>query len=159
MVEALAPAYIAHSLPGRLRLKIPSKRGDKGYFSEVSAQLQQRSEVAEVTANVLTGALLVRLAPGATEADLAVGGRLLTLFDLRMNAERVTAAKRSALVTATAGFKGVDHWVLQATGGYLDLKSSVFLVLLAMAARQIVRGHFMVPGFTLLWHALNMMME
>ncbi len=161
MAEALVPAYVVHSLPGRLRLRIPAKRGDDSYFADLLARLSARREVADVAVNTGTGGVLVRLNPGFAAADLAAGAQELSLFDLQstpMPPSKVLK-KQSALMTATEGFRAMDRLVAEATGGYLDLKSSVFLVLVAMGIRQMVRGHFMVPGFTFLWHALNMMLE
>lgn len=157
----MIPAYVVHALPGRLRLRIPAKRGDESYFADLLERLPHRREVADVTVNASTGGVLVRLNPGFAAADLAAGAQALSLFELQptpMPPSRVPK-KHSALMTATEGFRTVDRLVVEATGGYLDLKSSVFLVLVAMGIRQIVRGHFMVPGFTFLWHALNMMLE
>jgi hypothetical protein len=161
MAEVLVPAYVAHSVPGRLRLRIPTKRGDAAYFADLHARLSNRQEVADVAVNAGTGSVLVRLNAGFALADLAGGAQALSLFEVQSTptAPAKAVRRQSALMTAAGGFRTVDRFVAEATGGYLDLKSSVFLVLVAMGLRQVVRGHFMVPGFTFLWHALNMMLE
>lgn len=161
MAESLTSAYVVHSLPGRLRLRIPGKRGDESYFSGLCSRLSNRREVAAISVNVATGGVLVHLRSHYAASDLAAVAEELSLFELKasLRASPPPVKRRSPLTAATAGFNGLDRLVLEATGGYLDLKSSLFLTLLAMAARQVVRGQFMVPGFTLVLQALNMMME
>lgn len=161
MSEELIPAFVAHALPGRYRIKVPVKTGDGCYFAHLKERLQSCPEVAGVTTNAATGGLLVQMERGLTAEDLAGIARTQALFELRdhrvVTAE--TVQRSSALRTATERFRNADRWVMHATNGSLDLKSALFLTLLALAVRQILRGHFMVPGFTLLWHALSMMIE
>jgi hypothetical protein len=66
---------------------------------------------------------------------------------------------RSALVAASAALHAIDGFFARASGGYLDFRSAMFIVLLLLAGRQIYTGDFMAMGFTLLGHALNLMME
>lgn len=157
MTESLVPAYLVHAVPGRIRLRIPDKRGDEGYFTELARVLASQRSIAGVSVNAYTGSVLVRAAAGIQPEALAVSARQLALFDVREHSPR--PRKKSALVTASAGLHGIDGLFARATGGYLDVRSGVFIVLLILAGRQIYKGHFMVPGFTFLWYALNLMME
>lgn len=161
MSEALIPAFVAHALPGRYRIKVPDRRGDQGYFARLKERLQSCPEVAGVTTNAATGGLLVRMERSLTAEDLARIAHKKALFELRdhRGGAAHSVQRPSALSAATERFRNADRWVLHATSGSLDLKSALFLTLLALAVRQILRGHFMVPGFTLLWHALSMMIE
>lgn len=44
-------------MPGRLRVRMPSKRGDTSYFHEVTLRL---SEHSGIIANLATGSILIR---------------------------------------------------------------------------------------------------
>lgn len=157
----MTPAYVTHALPGRLRVRIPKKRGNDAYFAGLREQLSGRREFTAVTANAATGGILLYLAPGVAIPDVAAAATALSLFDLKESqpAPGREVTHKNALYHASLGFKGADKLIGDATGGYLDLRSIVFVLLLAMATRQISRGHFMVAGFTPLWHAFNMMMK
>ena len=57
----MAPAaFIQHQLPRRLRLKLPSRRGDQLYFKDLVGRLANVPGVAALNANPLTGSLLIR---------------------------------------------------------------------------------------------------
>ena len=155
MTEGLASAYLVHALPGRIRLRIPQKRGDAAYFAGL-AQALSRERIGDASVNAVTGSVLLRAPVTLKPAELALSARQLALFDLR---DPMPLGGRSPLVTAAAGLHGVDGLFLRATGGYLDVRSGVFIALLLLAGRQIYKGQFMVPGFTFLWYALNLMME
>jgi hypothetical protein len=156
MTEPLVTAYVVHWLPGRLRLRIPEKRGDQRYFSALSQALQNRREVISVSANPFTGSVLLRLSAGVQLAEVAAGAKELSLFVLRKS----SAPTRKGLATASLGLKGVDKFVARASEGYLDVKSGLFFALLLLAIHQTIKGRFAIPGgFTLLWYALTMTME
>lgn len=52
-------AEIAHLLPGRLRLRIPSRRGDAPFFAEIAARMARLAGVRAVRANLRTASLLI----------------------------------------------------------------------------------------------------
>ena len=52
--------YYLHSVPGRLRVKIPQLRNNTGRCQEVQALLLGLEGVQDVEANCLTGSVLVR---------------------------------------------------------------------------------------------------
>src|ERR687897_1063642 len=52
-------AHVEHQIRGRIRLRIPSMRGDGAYFETLRQQLADRAGVVGVSANPLTGSLLV----------------------------------------------------------------------------------------------------
>ena len=52
-------AYIEHELTNRLRLRVPSERGNAPFFQNAIAQLRKAPGVTRVSANPATGSLLV----------------------------------------------------------------------------------------------------
>jgi hypothetical protein len=77
---ALPQARVEHELPGRLRLRIPSRRGDRRYFEAVGGQIATLTGVRSLRANPITGGLLIEHATG-TDA-IASFAREHGLFDL-----------------------------------------------------------------------------
>ena len=156
MPESLVSAYVVHWLPGRLRLRIPDKRGDQEYFADLCQVLTNRREVVSASVNPFTGSVLLCLTAGVEIAEVAARAKELSLFALK----RSRSAAKKTLATASLGLKGIDNFIARASDGYLDMKSGLFLLLLILAIHQIIKGRFVVPGgFTLLWYALTMTME
>jgi hypothetical protein len=50
-------AYIEHQLPGRVRLRVPSKRGEVPFFEKVVRELSKHPAVHELTATPLTAGI------------------------------------------------------------------------------------------------------
>lgn len=66
-------------MPGRLRVRMPSKRGDTSYFHDVTQRLGRHSGITEIIANPATGSILIRhdsdlpsIAQHAAELELFV---------------------------------------------------------------------------------------
>lgn len=72
-------ALVAHRLPGRLRLRIPARRGDAGYFDQITRQAATEAAISGLWANPRTGSLLV--AHDGDAASVARFGRENRLFD------------------------------------------------------------------------------
>jgi hypothetical protein len=50
-------AYIEHQLPGRVRLRVPSRRGEVPFFEKVVRELSKHPAMRELTATPLTGSI------------------------------------------------------------------------------------------------------
>jgi hypothetical protein len=77
---ALPPAQLEHAIPGRMRLRVPSRRGDARYFARVAEHLQGQADIITVTTRAVTGSVLIlhRSAP----ETIAAFAREQGLFDL-----------------------------------------------------------------------------
>jgi len=53
-------AYIEHQLPGRVRLRVPSRRGDVPFFEKVVRELSKHPAIRELTATPLTGSITLQ---------------------------------------------------------------------------------------------------
>lgn len=58
-------AYVEHMLPTRTRLKVPSKRGDAGYFDSVAAGLSKLPGVRSVRVNPGCASFIMKHVPNA----------------------------------------------------------------------------------------------
>ena len=56
----LPVAFLEHQIPGRIRLRVPSKRGDCAYFDSARQRLSGTPAWGEVKANARTGSLVIR---------------------------------------------------------------------------------------------------
>jgi hypothetical protein len=53
-------AYIEHQLPGRVRLRLPSRRGDVAFFEKVVRELSKHPAIRELTASPLTASVTLQ---------------------------------------------------------------------------------------------------
>jgi hypothetical protein len=58
-IDMAPSAVIEHEMPGRLRLRIRTRRGDAPFFHDIVQALSKRPEIKEVDANPLTGSILI----------------------------------------------------------------------------------------------------
>jgi hypothetical protein len=56
----IATAVLEHQIAGRVRLKIPSKRGDVAFFEALVQALSNHAAIADLVANPLTGGVVIR---------------------------------------------------------------------------------------------------
>jgi hypothetical protein len=53
-------AYIEHQLPGRVRLRVPSRRGEVPFFEKVVRELSKHPAISELSASPLTGSIMLQ---------------------------------------------------------------------------------------------------
>jgi hypothetical protein len=143
-----AKAHICHLIPGRVRLRIPNRRGDIKYFTVLHRKLAVLDGVQVVVVNPSTSSLLI-------SHSLAVN-RLIE-YAKAENLFEVTPDKPSAPVSEIISGQAlsVNQRLRALSFGRLDLSSLAFLVFLCLAIVQILRGQFLVPATTLLWYAMQ----
>jgi hypothetical protein len=144
-------AHVVHLLRGRLRLRVPERRGDAAYFAAVLEQLAQVAGVEQVQANPVTGSVLV-LHDELAYADLSARLDETGLFTLTQAPE----PHAPGLAPVTSGFALVDRLLTEHSGGSADLRTLLFIVLLTLAIGQMLRGQVMAPAISLLWYALDL---
>lgn len=146
-------AHLVHSIPGRMRIRVPEHRGDDRYFSRVQARLQKRPGVKSVIVNALSGSILILHDLG--EEELKQYAEDNGLFHIVSE-----VVQSSPLSERLAGhFEAVGDTFQKATGGVLDLKGITFLALAAAGVIQLVRKKALPEGTTLLWYASALLRE
>ena len=142
---------VVHALPGRVRLRVPTRADDEGLAETVSAL----EGVLACTWSPRTRSMLVRYDPQAT--------------DVATIADHVAAHTGAATVSGDAGnsqtpgtlevvvpalFARANQRLAQATRGTLDLATGVPLLLVAWAALELVRGRMAPLAWSsALWYA------
>ncbi|MFA9459596.1 HMA2 domain-containing protein [Thiohalorhabdus methylotrophus] len=146
-------AQIRHRLPRRARLRIPDMRGDAAYFAALEEWLGALEAVESVRADPRTGGVLIRHAESALDT-LAARAEAEGRFRLAPQ-EQPSASMDEVL----ARLRGIDARLNSASRGEVDLRAALFLVLLALAARQTLQGQVMAPAITLLWYARDLLKQ
>jgi hypothetical protein len=129
MAKAKLKLSIAHQVPGRVRMKIPSAKGNAELLQQISETFAVIPGIEHVTANPLTGSVVLhydvdrhhefhgRLRPGApppTQIDE---------FATKIQQEAEYLARNSDSAKAVVDFcKKIDHEIKLATGNMVDLK-------------------------------------
>jgi hypothetical protein len=173
----VAKAFVAHQMPGRTRLKIPSKRGDVPYFESVVQGLAEHPAVDELKADPDTASVLIRHAGEvAAIVAMAAEGGLFELGrreassagDRRARAARV-AVDAPSLDTAAVGLAGLGAYQVSrgkllgtatenfwnAYGAYRVLKNPALAAgFVGLGLYQVIRGELFGSAASLFFYAL-----
>jgi hypothetical protein len=150
-------AYLVHALPGRARIRIPAKRGNQSYFRDLESALGRCADVTSVQVNPTAASALIVYPPAADLQTIANCARERQLFDLKPAVDSPPA--QSIGETAASQLDFLDRLLATSSRGNMDLRSAVFLLLIALAMRQIWRGHVMQPAVALLWDAFELLRD
>jgi hypothetical protein len=129
MHDALPAAEIVHTMAGRTRLRVPSKRDDTVFFASVATGLSTLPGVERVEAHPLTGSILV-------------------YHDLELSELAKTVAK-AGLAQLTEGLASPSSEASLS----LDPRLLLSLGLGALALWQVTQGRVLPRAGTLLWYA------
>jgi hypothetical protein len=146
----LPEGQIVHRIGRRLRVRIPSKKGDRSFFSTLTAAFAGESGIAEVQTNHRTGSLfLVHDLPLGKIADIASRNGLFALV-------RPPRYRKPVFRSVAESFHGFNGRVKHATGGELDIFTLIFLGLILSGLYQISRGNLTLPAwYTAYYYALQ----
>ena len=142
------PAYISHSLPGRLRIKVPSKVGDAQYFANVQNSLSELQDVSNIRVNHLTGSILLNHNEIKLQ-HIQVYASEKQLFII----ERHDLIKQPVVDRFATGVGVFDKQLRGITDNSVDVRTIVFAGMLGMAAWQLQKGQVLAPATSLFWYA------
>lgn len=146
-------AIVCHSSPGRFRFKVPSRKGDAAYFSNLKDHFAHLDGVKEVEANALTGSVVfIHAADLKAISAFAEEHSIFRLIKL----ESGTPLSRNVVKS----FRDFDKRVKRFTGNELDVPGVAFLTLLGVGIYEIGRGNFAAPAwYTAFWYSLNIFLK
>lgn len=150
-------AEVAHVLPGRLRVRVPSRQRDATWFAEAVHVLETMPGTGPVTGNPVSASLLI-LHREPTERVLAFA-RAQGLFDADVATAHAIGfpPTRAFSHEVKDRLEQADLALRFASGGRSDLRSAAFATLVVGAAVQAVRGQLLPAAGTLVAYALAML--
>lgn len=148
----MAPlARLAHSLPGRKRVKIDEMRGDPAYFARLEKELAECPGVVTVMTNPRTGtALISHVAEDASLWNYVVEHELFHL------GENETAAPTTRPSTV-GGTSITEHKSYTESGKKPDIRWLIFLGMMGMGVVQAIKGNIAIPAIGAFWYAFSIL--
>ncbi len=144
-------ATVVHVLPGRVRLRLPDRKGDEAFFTKMRASLEDWPPLREMRVNLRTGSVLLR--HEGDLADLSDFVESREIFQLKPKEEEVGAALRAL----DRRMVDLDRVVRTTSRGVLDLKSAAAGGLMLAAGFQVLRGRVFGPATSLFGLALGVL--
>lgn len=147
----LPGAYICHQSPGRLRIKITSRKGNAAYFDKLQETLVRFQAVDRLEVNVLTGSVLI-VDEHIDVDDVANYANAQQLFDLTDQND-----SQSPMTTQLVSrLENVNTTIRRLTTGEMDLAGILLLLLLISGLTELLRGNIrMPPWYTAFWYAFG----
>lgn len=147
----LPQATAGHRTAERLRIRIPSRKGDVGFFTTVAQSLARDLKYRDIRVNALTGSVLIA-DPGIDLDKLADHAVREGLFKLDAGLSRVQPLGQRVyhpLASFSRKFNGL-------TDGALDFPGLMFLALCAVGLYEILKGNAKLPPwYTAFWYAFG----
>ncbi len=150
-MPSLPAARISHYTPRRLRIKVPEKRRDRAFFDSVAEQLATWGSVERVETNPLTASVLIHFSePEKLFLEAAAKN---DLFDIDLDAAFADSSEPVMTQAAVRSFQTADNALRDWTKNEIDMRSVLFVLLLAGGVFQLLRRRLDAPAPTLLWYA------
>jgi hypothetical protein len=146
-------------MPGRVRVKIPQKRGDFRYFDRIAESFADCPGITQLQLKSSAASILIC---HGTETDFlnitefAQTNGLFTIIE-QPEEEAFTIPYLSIPMLASTGLNRFDESLMDFSRGRLDGRSLLFLGLIGLALRQMTKGHILGPASTLLWYAFSVL--
>jgi len=147
----LPAARISHFTEHRLRIRIPEKRRDNAFFDIVADRLRAWDSVERVETNPLTASVLIHFSDPQNLLLEAIAKN--DLFDIDFDTAFGEAMKPVVTEAAVQSFETADRVLRRWTQNQVDMRSALFLLLLAGGVFQLLRRRLDTPAPTLLWYA------
>jgi hypothetical protein len=146
-----SPAIVSHRSPGRLRIKIASRKGDHAFFSTIAQSLQEEMQLKAVRTNALTGSVLILDSAVDIEA-VADHAAAHDLFALQAH-EPIKVPLARTLVTPV---QEMDQKIKRFTAGEIDTMGTIFILLCIYGLVELLRGNAKAPPwYTAFWYAFG----
>ncbi len=161
-------ASIVHTIPGHMRIRIPSAKADRRFLDQARAALKALPHVVEVSSNPLTGSLLIIYPPALQrefEGALAMGNGSALPFDLKpadpprsRKVKRRTRRESELSRSVREFFTEIDDAIKESTDNVLDLKTLLPLALAALGITYVRAGKGTPVWLTLMIFAFSSFM-
>ncbi len=154
LLELRWPIITKHSLPGRIRFRIPLLAGQEKTMAELTKQLKKIDGITGIDTSPVTGSVLILYDEKKLQPDLLFT-ILIRLLDLEKELERTPDS------SIKKGFnrfsQGVNQAIFTKSGGWIDLRTLVPLTLGITGLYRLwtIRPIPMPTAITMIWWAYN----
>ncbi len=147
-------AVIAHTSTGRLRIRIPSQKGNLAALKAQGDQLAACPGILSIEVNPGMGSIL--LLHQTTVREIAAYAVSRNLFSLEaQKSSKLPSGKRNRNLGET--FKSIDRQIKDLTGGDVDLSGFAVAALVMAGSAQILSGTAgPIPWSAAYWYAYNL---
>jgi hypothetical protein len=140
-----ARTAIVHRTRNRLRLRVPERRHDIGFFVALYDNLREIPGVTEIVINPVTSSVLVSFPDGYCSAiESAVQRSRLLTFSKASETTKSPPAKAERASEKVVPLRQRRELRVN------DLRTVLFVLMLAVAAHQAIRGRFFAAFISLL---------
>ncbi|MFP4531908.1 MAG: HMA2 domain-containing protein [Desulfobacterales bacterium] len=142
---------IVHFTSGRIRIRMPEKKNDQGFFESLEKSLKKIPEMKTIRSNPITASLLVEgdFTDARQVTDLLESKKL---FQLDIPKADGTPLRQKVYQAFTASNK----FAKERSRGELDLPILIFLMLVGTGIYQLMRSEVKLPPwYTAFWYALG----
>jgi len=144
---------IAHQIEGRTRLRAMQRPVDAGALKIFAEQLAQQPGIEILDLRETTGSLVIEHpsldATELTERVSHAGGAIV-------QEAPAPDVRRDNLAVVRERMGNLDSMLAQLSAGGLDMRTLSFLVLFSLGITQLLRGQIMMPAFSFLWYAFEL---
>ncbi len=155
-------AYVKHQLPGRVRLKIPQKKGDAGYFARIAKLFAKFPGIIQLQFNTTSGTVLILHDEAESQfgniSEFAQANGLFRITEPPPEETFSIPHQPIATLTSTS-LNRFDKSLIELSQGLIDSRSFFVLTLTGLAAHQITKGNIMTPAISLFWYAIELLRE
>lgn len=155
LLRLRSPVETVHVIPGRVRFRVPAIVSSTDNAQLVVDTLGKLEAVEHVEASSITGSVLIRYRAGDLSPELLFAA-LVRILGLEKELEK---APQAAVVREAQDVgRCVNRSLYDKTGGIMDLRGALLVLLLFVGVRKILleRGRALPPGATLLWWAASL---
>lgn len=139
-------AVIAHQIPGRIRFRLPERRGDVAYFSELATKLGHIEAVDRVKPNPATGSVVLEYSGGLNALI-----EQMRLQDVYINIQRNPPTRSSPALAP----RQVNQSFRLVSGRDINLLFMAASLLGVIGVVQTLRGKILVPSLSAFWYAVE----
>ena len=151
----LPKAKVIHQMPGRIRIRVKGNIQDKkAFFEGLRESMKSRFDFDNVQINPVTGSLVLFQGKDKHPLDTAASVRKWARKENLFFLEPEPKAERFVVDHSRNMVERIDRTIRKVSSNHLDMGSSVFLLLIFHALREVAAGNLVVPSwFTALWFA------
>jgi hypothetical protein len=153
-VPDLPDAYVGHTIPGRLRIKIPSKKSNLSYLTSLKESFSGLQGIERLDVNPATGSVI--FIHNLDIGEITDYAHSNGIFSLKKSHHYRPNMHQK--VSRSLGY--FDRWIQSLTGGEMDMWGMSFVVLVFAGVYEISRGNFTtIPWYGAFWYAFNIFLK